>query len=88
MAYCNAPGFFAVAGQAIRTGRLAVPAPGTAADGLPCLTVRSFGLIDQDQSDNVTTEYVATAAGQTAHDTAANAGALAGASQVRGRSCR
>ena len=33
---------------------------------MPCPTVRDFSLVDQDQSDNVTTTYVVTADGQTA----------------------
>ena len=49
-----------------------MPNPGTANDGQPCLTTRNFGVIDQDQSDNVTTLYLANAKGQTAQDTAAN----------------
>jgi hypothetical protein len=43
------------------------------------MTTRSFALIDQDQSDNVTTEYLATASGRIAQDTAANAAKLTGA---------
>jgi hypothetical protein len=69
---CNAAAFFAAANAAISAGKLAVPAPGTAKDGLTCLTTRSFALIDQDQSDNVTSEYLSTGNGQTAQDTAAN----------------
>jgi hypothetical protein len=34
-------------------------------DGKACPTVRDFSLVDQDQSDNVTTRYVINAAGQT-----------------------
>jgi hypothetical protein len=76
---CNAIAFFAAANAAIKAGMLTVPAPGNAVDGKNCLTTRSFALIDQDQSDNVTTEYLTTADGQTAQDTAANRQALSGA---------
>jgi hypothetical protein len=77
---CNSVAFFAAANAAIKAGKLTVPAPGTAKDGQSCLTTRSFALIDQDQSDNVTTEYLAQPDGQTAQDTAANKQALGGAS--------
>ena len=75
-AYCNAPIFFAAANQAIRAGRLKVPAIGMANDGLPCPTVRDFALVDMDQSDNVTTTYLVAGDGTTAQMTAANAAAL------------
>jgi len=77
---CNAIAFFAAANAAIKAGKLTVPAPGTAIDGKSCLTTRSFALIDQDQSDNVTTEYLSNGNGQIAQDTAANRQSLSGAS--------
>ena len=82
VAACNAVAFFQAANTAISSGLLTVPSPGTATDGQPCLTTRNFGIIDQDQSDNVTTKYLATANGQTAQDNAANAAALAGATPL------
>jgi hypothetical protein len=39
-------------------------------------------MIDQDQSDNVTTEYLTTSNGQTAQDTAANRNSMAGAATL------
>ncbi|MCL2730227.1 MAG: hypothetical protein FWE15_09415 [Actinomycetia bacterium] len=69
---CGARAFFKAANAAVKAGKLKVPAPGTAKDGQQCPTTRSFALVDQDQSDNVTTEYLATASGRTAQDTAAN----------------
>ena len=77
---CNAPAFFAAANTAIKAGKLTVPQPGIARDGQRCLTTRSFALIDQDQSNNVTTEYLAEPNGQTAQDTAANKQGLNGSS--------
>jgi hypothetical protein len=78
-AYCNAPAFFRAANTAERAGRLVVPPLGTGTDGRPCPTTRDFGLIDQDQSDNVTTDYLATADGRTAQKTTADSAALPGA---------
>lgn len=78
-AYCNAPAFFRVANRAINAGKLAVPAIGTAKDGMPCPTTRDFSLVDQDQSDNVQTHYLLTADGRTAQETTANKQQLPGA---------
>jgi hypothetical protein len=75
-AYCNGAAFFQAANKAIAAKTLAVPALGTASDGLPCPTTRSFDLVDQDQSDNVVTHYLANANGQTAQKNTANAAAL------------
>ena len=75
---CNAVAFFQAANAAIANGQLTVPNPGTAKDGQPCLTTRNFGVIDQDQSDNVTTEYLTSGNGQIAQDTTANQQALPG----------
>ncbi|HEX4716226.1 MAG TPA: hypothetical protein VH164_14995, partial [Ktedonobacteraceae bacterium] len=69
-AYCNALLFFGETNQAITWGRLTPPALGTGKDGQACPTVRDFGLVDQDQSDNVTTAYLATKDGRTAQLTA------------------
>jgi hypothetical protein len=78
MAYCNAPTFFSEANQLIQAGKLVPPALGTGADQQACLTVRDFAVVDQDQSDNVTTTYRVTSNGKLAQNTAANASALAG----------
>ncbi|WP_370148211.1 hypothetical protein [Streptacidiphilus sp. EB129] len=77
-ASCNAPTFFQTANTQIGTNQLQVPALGTAKDGLPCPTTRDFSLVDQDQSDNVVTHYLATAAGLTAQNNAAAKAALTG----------
>jgi hypothetical protein len=82
-AYCNAPDFFQVVNRAIRAKRVTVPAIGTTtADGKPCLTTRDFALVDMDQSDNVQTQYLVTANGQTAQLSAANQAALQGATTI------
>ncbi len=70
--YCNAIAFFAAANQGIAAGKVHVPALATAKDGLPCPTTRDFSIVDQDQSDNVQTQYIATGNGQIAQFSAAN----------------
>lgn len=70
-AYCNAPAFFAAANQAIRDENLFPPPLGFAKNGLTCPTTRDFSVVDQDQSDNVTTSYLV-ANGRIAQNTAAN----------------
>jgi hypothetical protein len=75
---CNAVNFYRRANAEIANGTLAVPALGVSADGQPCLDVRDFAVVDQDQSDNVITSYLLNAVGQTAQNTAANAAAIAG----------
>ena len=78
VAYCNAPAFFRAANQQIQAKKLVPPALGTAKDGMACPTVRDFVVVDQDQSDNVTTSYRITQDGKIAQNTAANAAALPG----------
>jgi hypothetical protein len=75
-AYCNAPAFFAAANAAIQSGKLTVPPLTRAADGATCPTVRDFFIVDQDQSDNLPTTYLARADGRTAQNTAANREAM------------
>jgi hypothetical protein len=81
-AYCNAPAFFKAATAAVKAHKLAIPALGKAKDGKPCPSVRDFSLVDQDQSDNVTTTYLAGPGGRTAQATAANARSLKGAATL------
>jgi hypothetical protein len=76
---CNAVNFYNAANAAVANGTLKVPAAGTASDGQACETTRDFALIDQDQSDNVVSQYLINANGQTAQNSPANATALAGA---------
>jgi hypothetical protein len=78
-AYCDAAAFFSAVKAGIAAHRVTVPALGTANDGQPCPSTRSFSIVDQDQSDNVTTQYLVTANGNTAQNTSANAARLPGA---------
>jgi hypothetical protein len=78
-AYCNAPLFFGEVNQAISLGTLTPPALGMGKDGKPCMSVRDFGIVDQDQSDNVTSNYLVTKDGRIAQMTAANRKRLTGA---------
>jgi hypothetical protein len=70
--YCNAPAFFTAANAAITSGKLKVPAAGTANDGKPCPTVRDFFIVDQDQSDNLPTLYLVSPRGHIAQMTQKN----------------
>ena len=76
---CNAVNFYNAANAAITNGTLKVPAAGTASDGQACETTRDFALIDQDQSDNVVSQYLINGNGQTAQNSPANATKLTGA---------
>jgi hypothetical protein len=82
--YCNAPAFFRAANHAIRAGRLVPPALGMGQDSLTCPTTRDFSIVDQDQSDNVTTTYLITDSGQVAQNNQANTAALGGQVQKNG----
>ncbi|MBV9848038.1 MAG: hypothetical protein JOZ47_23665 [Kutzneria sp.] len=75
-AYCNGPAFFRAANAAISAGKLTVPPLGMASDGMPCPTTRDFSVVDQDQSDNVDTQYLLTFRGQLAQKNAANYNSL------------
>jgi hypothetical protein len=76
--YCNAPAFFTSANQQIQGNMLQVPPLGTAKDGMPCPTTRDFSVVDQDQSDNVVTHYLATGNGTTAQNNANSKAKLQG----------
>ena len=79
---CNAPAFFAAANALIAAGRLRIPQLGTGSDGKACETTESFSLIDQDQSDNVISEYLLNGNGQTAQNNAANKTAMGDAAVI------
>jgi hypothetical protein len=83
VSYCNSVPFYAAADQAFAAGQLRIPASGRSPQtGQPCPTTRSFQLVDQDPSDNVTTKYLLTAGGQTAQDSTANAALLPAATPI------
>jgi hypothetical protein len=84
VSFCNGVAFFAAVNKDIAAGLTTIPAVGTASKvpGLTCPTTRSFTMIDQDQSDNVTTQYLLNGNGQTAQDNAANTAALAGSTVI------
>ena len=83
VAYCNSVAFYAAADADISGGKLRIPANGTSpVTGQPCPTTRSFDLVDQDPSDNVTTQYLLTATGETAQDNAVGAADLPGAMTI------
>ena len=93
VSFCNGTNFFNEAFQLEREGKLRVPSEGTSSKivasggslgtGQDCPTMRNFDMVDQDQSDNVTTEYLLNpATGQTAQNTTSNAGNLAGATAL------
>jgi hypothetical protein len=89
VSFCNGINFFNTAFALEREGRLVVPSEGTSTKfvatggrlgtGQDCPTTRNFDMVDQDPSDNVTTEYLLDpTTGQTAQDTTSNAGNLTG----------
>jgi hypothetical protein len=82
VSFCNASAFFQAANNAANNGSLRVPALATAKDGQTCPTVRSFSVVDQDQSDNVDTLYLATSTGTIAQKTQANIAKLQGATTL------
>ena len=82
VSFLNGVNFFRAARAAMQQGMLTVPATGTFGNGQACPTTRSFTMIDQDQSDNVTTQYLVNGNGQSAQSNAANAAKLAGATLV------
>jgi hypothetical protein len=83
-AYCNTPAFFQAAQAAMQAGKLNPPSLGMGKDGMMCPSTRDFSIVDQDQSDNVTTTYLVTAGGQIAQNTAANAATLGSQVQANG----
>jgi len=81
-AYCNATAFYQAANQAIQAGKLVVPPLGMGKDHQLCPTVRSFSVVDMDQSDNLPVMYLATANGHVAQLTAKNAAKLQNATTL------
>jgi hypothetical protein len=83
VSFCHGAHFFWAARRAERQGKLTVPAAGASPKtGHACPTTRAFTLVDQDPSDNVTTEYLLTAAGRTAQFSKRNAAAMPDATVI------
>jgi len=59
-AYCNSVNFFSRVQELINIGVIKVPVTGCTLKGDYCPTTRHFAVIDQDQSDNVLSEYILT----------------------------
>jgi hypothetical protein len=89
VSFCNGSNFFNAALKDEREHKLIVPSAGTSSKmvvtggamgtGNACPVTRNFEIVDQDPSDNVTTEYLLNpATGQTAQDTTSDAGNIAG----------
>jgi len=90
VSFCNGVQFFNTAFALEREGKLTVPSEGTSTKfvatggklgtGHDCPVTRNFDMVDQDPSDNVTTEYLLDpTTGQTAQDTTSNVSNLTGA---------
>jgi hypothetical protein len=82
VSFCNGSAFFRAAFKDMERGTLPVPAAGFAGTGQACPTTRSFRIVDQDPSDNVTTRYLITRAGRTAQLSRRNATALPHAARI------
>jgi hypothetical protein len=83
VSFCNGASFFQAAFGAEARGKLVVPAAGVSpVTKQACPTTRSFNLVDQDPSDNVTTVYLLTSGGRTAQFSQKNAAALPRATQI------
>ena len=89
VSFCNGTNFFNTAFRLERDRKLVVPSEGTSTKIVPtagnlgtgddCPVTRNFDMVDQDPSDNVTTEYLLDpTTGRTAQDTTANEANLAG----------
>lgn len=76
VAYCNAVSFYTTVNSLIGAGTLVVPPLQNTLLGDVCPTTRSFGIVDNDPSDNVVTQYLLTSDGKIAQDTPANRQAL------------
>jgi hypothetical protein len=89
VSFCNGSAFFSAALKDEREHKLIIPSAGTSSKmvvtggamgtGNTCPVTRNFEIVDQDPSDNVTTEYLLNPmTGQTMQDTTSNAGNVAG----------
>jgi len=96
VSFCNGINFFAAVKKAEREGLLKVPSPGTSDRIIPsggdlgtgqvCPVTRNFEVAGPDTGGDVTTEYLLNPlTGQTAQDTTANAGNIAGGTLLLSR---
>ena len=76
--FCGTGGLF----RAVEKARIHIPGLGVDGHGEPCPSVRSFDLVDQDQSDNVQTSYLTSAQGSIAQDNTVNRRALGTAGRL------
>lgn len=82
VSWCNAQQFFAAA----NAGTITIPPLGVDSTGVTCPTSRSFEIVDACPSDNVPTQYILNANGQTAQDTPTNRAANPGATVINNAS--
>ena len=75
-AYCNGVNFFQIVNKHINTGLLTIPPILNSKLGDICPTIRSFTIVDQDQSDNVLSQYIITEDLKVVQDTPFNRNCL------------
>jgi hypothetical protein len=71
-AYCNAPNFFNAINTMIVANSITIPPLGKSNLGDECPSTRHYGVVDQDPSDNVITQYIVTNNNKIAQDYTAN----------------
>ena len=71
-AYCNGLNFFQTVNKNINMGLLSIPPILNSTFGDVCPTTRSFPIVDQDQSDNVLSQYIITQDLKVAQDSPLN----------------
>ena len=71
-AYCNGVNFFKTVNKDIQNNLLKIPLILNSNLGDECPTTRSFSIVDQDQSDNVLSQYIITEDLKVAQDTPNN----------------
>jgi hypothetical protein len=86
VSWCNAEQWFTAANAGIASGKTVIPDLGVDSLGNACPTSRSFEITDACPSDNVPTQYLLLANGQTIQDTAANRAANPGATVINNAS--
>ena len=76
VSWCNTDAFWNAANAGVASGKTVVSPLGQNSLGGDCLSSRSFQVIDQDQSDNLPTQYLLMPDGSTMQFTAANKAAF------------